>query len=294
MCVCLLYTNIRLIEEKSPCIPPFFGLDSLIPVIAHFSSPTTTRKHAVTHNMELDVVTSELANLPYLPFTNFYMASKRVFNKTVYEWQRAVAGWLILGDQKEDPLTCFVVRPTGDGKSLLRDVCDIILGGVTHIVVSLLSLGADQTSNVNLRVTTDCITAVAFYLDKLNSTEFNELHSVIADLAPSGTKSLHPFSSPQALFKPTGCRILDILLERKILRLVAVDEIHLFVHFAQSFMTAFKALRHVLFDRIHATPSSWATLLASFQSHTAWYGTGKCDTAEYESWLPTQTVLSPY
>jgi hypothetical protein len=117
----------------------------------------------------------------------------------------------------------------------VRDVVGIILGGVTLTIVPLLSLGANQTSKVNPRATQDCLTVAAFHLDKLFLTEFDDLHSVIVDLAPGGTKLVHIFSSPQPLLKPASKRILDVLFHRKILRLIGVDEIRLFVHFARSF-----------------------------------------------------------
>ena len=152
---------------------------------------------------------------------------------------------------------------------MLRNVCGIILGGVTLTIVPLLSLGADQTQKVNSRASPDCLTVAAFHLDELSITESEHLHSVIEDLAPSGTKSVHLFSSPQALFQPAGRRLLDLLFQRKILRLIAIDEIHLFVHFALSFRSKFKALRPVLFDRVRATPSSRPTLVLSVLFMTA-------------------------
>jgi superfamily II DNA helicase RecQ len=114
-------------------------------------------------------------------------------------------------------------------------VCGIILGGITLTIVPLLSLKADQTLKVNLRVLTDRLTAGAFHLDELSPSKFEKLHSLIADLGPSGTmKSIVLFSSPQALLKPSGHRLLDLLFERKILRFIAVDEVHLFIHFAMA------------------------------------------------------------
>jgi superfamily II DNA helicase RecQ len=44
------------------------------------------------------------------------------------------------------PLALLVILPTDGGKSLVRDVVGIILGGVTLTIIPLLSLGADQTS----------------------------------------------------------------------------------------------------------------------------------------------------
>jgi hypothetical protein len=73
------------------------------------------------------------------------------------------------------PIAILVVCPTGGGKSLLRDVCGITLGGVTLTIVPLLSLGADQTQKVNSRASLDCLTVVAFHLDELSLAEFDLL-----------------------------------------------------------------------------------------------------------------------
>jgi superfamily II DNA helicase RecQ len=243
---------------------PFFAL-------ANNNKTTTkyTQQQQQQHNMALQAVALELAYLPWSPSIRFSIAAHRIFDNTAYQWQTVVAGRLITGDINNLPLALLVVRPTGGGKSLVRDIVGIVLGGVALTIVPLLSLGADQTLKVNSQATQDCLTAAAFHLDELSLTEFDNLHSGIADLAPGSTKLVHLFSSPQALLKPTGKRILDLLFHRKILRLIDIDEIHLFVHFARSFRSEFKALRPVLFDRVRATPGSWTHLLVSIIMMTA-------------------------
>jgi hypothetical protein len=157
-----------------------------ISIWAFFHRQTTTTKHAQTPNMALQAVAPDLVNLPaYLPQTKLAIASERIFNKTAYQWKCAVAGRLILHDQKEDPLAFLVIRLTRGGKSLLGDVCGIMLDGVTLTIVPLLSpLGADQTSKVNSRATHNCLTVVAFHLDELMTAEIEELHTIITDWRP--------------------------------------------------------------------------------------------------------------
>jgi superfamily II DNA helicase RecQ len=74
-------------------------------------------------------------------------------------------------------------------------------------------------------------------------------------------KTLFLFSSPQLIVtKPAVLQILQSLLQNGHLVFVAVNELHLFVHFALSFRTSFASLKPILFDHLHA-PSSTAPLV---------------------------------
>jgi superfamily II DNA helicase RecQ len=88
-----------------------------------------------------------------------------------------------------------------------------------------------------------------------------DLASYLSSLPPRTTKTLFLFSSLQLIVtKPTVLQMLLSLLQRYHLRFVAVNELHLFVHFALSFRTSFAALKPILFDRLHA-PTSTAALV---------------------------------
>jgi superfamily II DNA helicase RecQ len=80
-------------------------------------------------------------------------------------------------------------------------------------------------------------------------------------LPPRTTKMLFLFSSPQLIVtKPAVLQMLLSLLQNGHLWFVAVDELHLFVHFALSFRTSFAALKPILFDRLRV-PSSTVPLV---------------------------------
>ena len=72
----------------------------------------------------------------------FNAASRAAFGKEPYEWQSSWGSLRILSIFKDK--ATLIVRPTGGGKSLVRDVCSVIVGGVSLIIMPLLYLGADQ------------------------------------------------------------------------------------------------------------------------------------------------------
>jgi hypothetical protein len=73
--------------------------------------------------------------------------SQGVFNITPYSWQIEVILHMALmnipcGSVKRAPL--LLVRPTGGGISLVRDVFSLLNAGVCLTTLPLLALGADQ------------------------------------------------------------------------------------------------------------------------------------------------------
>ena len=108
----------------------------------------------------------------------FNTASHTVFGKDLYEWQSFV-GYEIISDYR-----LFIVRPTGGGKSLVRDVRSVIFGGVSLTVLPLLSLGTtDQTQKFHSWPHCDGMRPVfAFHLDKMDEEELQRLLARIMEL----------------------------------------------------------------------------------------------------------------
>ena len=100
-------------------------------------------------------------------------ASRTVFGKDPYEWQASI-GSEIISDYRNK--ATLIVRPTGGGKSLVRDVCSVIYGGVSLTVLPLLSLGTDQSKKFHSRTHCDGAQPVfAFHLDEMNQEELQRL-----------------------------------------------------------------------------------------------------------------------
>jgi superfamily II DNA helicase RecQ len=189
----------------------------------------------------------------------FIDASTSVFGKHPYDWQSDVASYVGDNYQSSTNSTLLLVKPTGGGKSLVRDGIAVVLGGITLTIVPLLSLGADQTRKLNARAAQDDAPTMAFHLDEMKSPqEQQRLADRLLLLPDDTTKTILLFSSPQFLQKsPILLPALKQLVTNKLLRLLAIDEIHLFVHFGLSFRSEFAWLKDNLFHHVLApTPLS--------------------------------------
>jgi hypothetical protein len=81
--------------------------------------------------MALEAVKPALAALPYLPMIRFSIATKSIFNKEAYEWQRGVANRLLLDDERNAPHALLVVRPTG-GASVCYEISVVSCSAASH------------------------------------------------------------------------------------------------------------------------------------------------------------------
>jgi hypothetical protein len=54
-------------------------------------------------------------------------------------------------------------------------------------------------------------------------------------------------------------KLLDLIIQKKLLQFVAVDEIHCFVHFARSVHLEFAWLKPYLFSKLQSRGSAWLT-----------------------------------
>ncbi len=79
------------------------------------------------------------------------VAMHNVFGKMPYRWQLQIICHISLMktiDTSICPGAVLLVRPTGGGKSSVRDVYSVMCAGVSHTITPLLSLGADQTQKI--------------------------------------------------------------------------------------------------------------------------------------------------
>jgi len=169
-----------------------------------------------------------------------------------------------MGIPKADltPSAVFLVRATGGGKSLVRDTVAAANGGITLSISPLLSLGADQESNLNLGVRDGGGAIAAYHLDEFSHHKENQRAIVKEVLATDDDKrkTIVLFASPQAVAKNDVWReMIHEIIKRRMLRLVCVDEVHLFCSFAFSFRSEIYSLKECLFSKLLA-PDSPAAL----------------------------------
>ena len=125
------------------------------------------------------------------------------------------------------PAPILFVQPTGGGKSLVRDVHSVLCRGVSLTIVPVLSLGADQRKKVIDKVSQCCGRIISIHVDEIKNALSAKDALTRTLLLPDDTKKyVLLFASPQAIVdKPHWKQFLKDLITRKLLRLVAVDEI---------------------------------------------------------------------
>jgi hypothetical protein len=192
---------------------------------------------------------------------------QEVFGKTAYAWQQQVIAHLCSMQTPQSGIVSapvLLVRPTGGGKSAVRDVYSILSGGFSLTITPLLSLGADQEEKLTLRAKDTGGTVAAVHLDEVRSVADQQaLINVLKALPADGHTTIILFSSPQAILnkKFLWLEFIDWLILNNRLSLVCVDEVHLFVHFGLTFRDEFRQLTTGLFNKLKVTGSTKRTAI---------------------------------
>ena len=151
-----------------------------------------------------------------------------------------------------DPVTegkLLVVERTGGGKSLTLMMSAITVAGISLVIVPLLSLTANQMSRIKSAV--QRYGAVdAHHVDELSVSDINnKLVPKIESFDYNSTTTLFLLCSPQCLADNHKFRRALIGgAKRKVLRLVAIDEAHLFAMHGRTFRESIRVLRICFFS----------------------------------------------
>jgi superfamily II DNA helicase RecQ len=187
---------------------------------------------------------------------------EKVFGITPYPWQVEVITHLLMMsiDGSGVPAApVLLVRPTGGGKSSVRDVHGVINGGVSLTITPLLSLGADQEEKMAARATQTEGAVVPIHLDEVRSlADQVRIVAAIKQLSQDSHATVFLYSSPQAICnkKFLWKELLHWLIGRDRLSMVTVDEVHLFVHFGLTFRKEFMHLTAKLFKKLRVGSSN--------------------------------------
>jgi superfamily II DNA helicase RecQ len=119
----------------------------------------------------------------------------------------------------------------------MRDTVGVILAGVVLTISPLLSLAAEQTDKVAMQASQEFSNVLSFHLDEIKDrAEQQAVAMSVLNLGPDTTQTVFLFASPQVFVNnPIWQKLLDLIIQKKLLQFVSVDKIHLFVHFACSF-----------------------------------------------------------
>ena len=195
---------------------------------------------------------------PYLAIAEQAMIS--TWNRTPRDFQKeAIPRLLMMRCVPNTPSAMLLVQGTGGGKSAVPQTVGAVTCGITLIIESTLSLSADQHSKIkNANSTHGPIKA--FHIDSIRTkTNQDKLANMLISLPPTTDASIFLFSSPEFLLKEPWTSMIETLLERSLLRLVCIDEVHQFVMFGYTFRPEFGLLRDSLFKKLVASNGSNAT-----------------------------------
>ena len=166
----------------------------------------------------------------------FQTTAQTSFNMTPYDWQRRLGGQILRLRADREEVRQLCIQPTGGGKTLVFHTLACYMKGVSICIIPLLSLGADQVNKAMLRARHDP-SIWAVHLDDLRDIDVKELLGLINEM-DQATTTVMLYSSPQFLVQRFP-GFLSKLINTCAIKLVVVDEIHLFAQFGRSFRSEF-------------------------------------------------------
>ena len=118
----------------------------------------------------------------------------------------------------------YLIRKTGEGKSLVMQGMASMLKGITISMVPLLGLGSDQESKCNLETS---ITVEAYHLDEYRNDHASILRRHLDQYSRKEKSSIILLVSPQQLTKNSFWHpVLLSLASRGCISAVCIDEVH--------------------------------------------------------------------
>ena len=153
------------------------------------------------------------------------------------------------GDQEEiiqhllDGNDCFVLMPTGGGKSLCYQLPAIMMDGVAIVISPLIALMKNQVDAI--RGFVEGGDSIAHFLNSsLNKSQVDAVHS---DILSGRTKIL--YVAPESLIKPENV----IFLQGVKISFYAVDEAHCISEWGHDFRPEYRRIREIV-DEIGRAP----------------------------------------
>jgi superfamily II DNA helicase RecQ len=200
------------------------------------------------------------------------VAMPNVFGKMPYPWQLEILSHLSLMkkiDTSIYPGAVLLVRPTGGGKSSVREVYSVMCACVSLTITLLLSLWADQTQKIWQNTSTKA--GGPLHADHLDDFLCPQAQQLLSDqlilLLINTNTTVFIFSSPQAIVKNQVWHIMvDSVMAKRLLSRVCINEVHLFVQLGLTFHQDFALLQPVLFKKLQVNQVSPSAKLSSFHT----------------------------
>ena len=144
-----------------------------------------------------------------------------------------------------------VIQCTGSGKTSLYQTIGIIKTGVSLIIQNTLALSSDQMSKLD-KIKDNIENVYCIQLDSLKSNrQRSQFMDTVRNLQSTDESyTMYIFTSPETLTLHHWSDLIQVLMEKKLLKFICVDEVHQFIEHAVSFRPTFLELQEKLFKKI--------------------------------------------
>ena len=147
----------------------------------------------------------------------------------------------------------LMVQPTGSGKPSVPLTYSVVDGGLTIIIENTLALGTNQSTKLkSIASSTSRCYVKSIHLDSVKKpcqqTPLSK--ATLKHLQHNHNTSLIVFTSPETLLKSVWIKFVLKCNDLGFLKLICIDEIHIFVHCGSSFCSCFQLLNEELFSKV--------------------------------------------
>ena len=153
----------------------------------------------------------------------------------------------------------LVVQKTGAGKSLVPLGAAALMGGVTYIIEPLVTVGDDQASSANRQASAAGVRA--FHLDGLHGESKAKLIKFLLSMTSRDDGPVLLYASPQSMGPGYPWHdVLVHLLEKGLVTLLGIDEVHKALRDGLEFRPDFRKLKTTFWSLASLSPVPIAKL----------------------------------
>ena len=180
-----------------------------------------------------------------------------IWDRTPRDFQNeAIPRLLMMNCPPYRPQALLLVQGTGGGKSAVVQTVGCVNCGVTVVIEPTLALSADQRSKIS-RARNTYGPVLAYQLDSVKKPLLvAKLQKKLNELDSESNVTIFIYTSPECLLREPWNKVFIGLIERKMLQLVCLDEIHMFVMFGLTFRKEFTLLKDSFFKHLVAQYST--------------------------------------
>ena len=178
-------------------------------------------------------------------------AMQEIWHRTPIDFQReAIPCLLIMRCTTSIPQALLLVQGTGGGKSAVAQTVGVVDCGVTLVIEELLAVATDQKTKVK-SASNAYGPVLAYQLDSIkNPLVVEKLKSKLLLMNKKSNSTIFLYSSPECLMRQPWRSLMVSLIRNGVLKLVCIDEIHLYVMFGVTFRKEFINLRDTFFKHL--------------------------------------------